>query len=98
MTINRDLVSVFSFLSPEKLRLRLPPSLLVYILVRVAFLLAQIIKALGLTLKKLPSINGRLVMGRYYEAMTADIGCLVAIDTPKVFFAFLFFYWYFFLI
>ena len=28
-------------------------------------------------------MNGRLVFGRYYHAKSADVGCLVAIDTPQ---------------
>ncbi len=42
-----------------------------------------VIKAIGKILKEMPSVNGHLVMGRYYPAETADVGCLVAIDTPK---------------
>lgn len=42
-----------------------------------------VIKAVGKILKKLPSVNGRLILGRYYEAETADVSCLVAIETDK---------------
>lgn len=39
------------------------------------------IKAVAKVLKMVPSVNGRLVLGRYYPAKTADVGCLVAIKT-----------------
>ena len=42
-----------------------------------------VIKAVGCLLKDTPNVNGRLVFGRYYHAKSADVGCLVAIDTPQ---------------
>jgi len=42
-----------------------------------------VIKAVGCLLKSTPNVNGRLVFGRYYPASSADVGCLVAIDTPQ---------------
>ncbi len=38
-------------------------------------------KAVGRVLKSMPLVNGRLVMGRYYPADTADVGVLVALET-----------------
>jgi len=42
-----------------------------------------VIKAVGQLLKRTPLVNGRLILGRYYEADSADVGCLVSIDTPQ---------------
>jgi len=42
-----------------------------------------VIKAVGKLLKTTPLVNGRLVLGRFYAAHEADVGCLVSITTPQ---------------
>jgi len=42
-----------------------------------------VIKAVGLALKAAPSINGRLLFGRFIPHKTVDVGCLVAIDDGR---------------
>ena len=39
-----------------------------------------VIKAMGLCLAEVPSINGRLVWGTFYPKATCDVGCLVAVE------------------
>eukprot|EP01135_Chromosphaera_perkinsii_P010166 Nk52_evm32s2039 gene=Nk52_evmTU32s2039 len=42
-----------------------------------------VIKAVGIALKSVPSVNGRLLFGNYYPHSTADVGCLVAVEGGK---------------
>ncbi|RLN52360.1 hypothetical protein BBP00_00009642 [Phytophthora kernoviae] len=42
-----------------------------------------VLRALGETLSKAPSVNGHLVFGSYYPAPTVDISCLVAVGESE---------------